>query len=98
MKRWTAARWGGALIVAVLAVVAALGSVQRDTEAAMDSEEQAFLTLINNYRAQNGLGALSLNTQLNNAAEWMSNDMGANNYFSHTDSLGRHPFQRVGDC
>jgi len=97
MKRWTAARWGGALIVAVLAVVAALGSVQRDTEAAMDSEEQAFLTLINNYRAQNGLGALSLNTQLNNAAEWMSNDMGANCYFSHTDSLGRDPFQRMAD-
>jgi uncharacterized protein YkwD len=97
MKRWTAARWGGTLIVTVLAVVAALGSVSRGGEAnpAIDGEEQAFLTIINNYRAQNGLGALSLNTQLNNASDWMSNDMATNDYFSHTDSLGRDPFERM---
>jgi hypothetical protein len=77
--------------------VAAFGSVQRDSEAAIDSQEQAFLGLINDYRAQNGLGALSLNTQLNNAGEWMSADMGANNYFSHTDSQGRDPFERMAD-
>ena len=78
-----------ALAVAAVAIVA----MPRGAEAAQDSEEQAFLTLINSYRTQNGLGTLSLNTQLNNAADWMSVDMGANNYFSHTDSLGRDPFQ-----
>jgi len=80
-----------ALAVAAVAIVA----MPRGAEAAQDSEEQAFLTIINNYRTQNGLGALSLNTQLNNSAEWMSGDMAANNYFSHTDSLGRDPFQRM---
>src|SRR3989304_5657686 len=63
--------------------------------AALDGEEQAFLGMINQYRASNGLGALSVNSQLTDAALWMSRDMGANNYFSHTDSLGRDPFARM---
>jgi len=89
---------GGGLLMLVLAAVAAgTLATPRGAEAAQDAEERAFLTIINDYRAQNGLGALSLNTQLNNAAEWMSADMGANNYFSHTDSLGRDPFQRMAD-
>ena len=65
---------------------------------AIDSEEQAFLGLINNYRAQNGLGALSISTNLTRAATWHSTDMGQNNYFSHTDLLGRSPSTRATDC
>jgi uncharacterized protein YkwD/chitodextrinase len=57
----------------------------------LDSEEWAFLTLINNYRAQNGLGALQVSVTLENASLWMSNDMATNNYASHIDSLGRTP-------
>ncbi|MDZ7729152.1 MAG: hypothetical protein U5Q44_13680 [Dehalococcoidia bacterium] len=38
----------------------------------LDSEEQAFLGLINDYRADNGLGSLSVSTNLNRAAHWMS--------------------------
>lgn len=64
----------------------------------IDSEEQAFLGLINNYRAQNGLGALTISTNLTRAATWHATDMGANNYFSHTDSLGRSPSTRAIDC
>jgi uncharacterized protein YkwD len=63
--------------------------------APLDAEEQLFVTLINQYRQQNGLGTLSIDTSLQDAAEWMSTDMGVNNYFSHTDSLGRDPFQRM---
>ena len=88
---------GGLLLIALAALAAATVGTAPGAEAAQDSEEQAFLTLINDYRSQNGLGALSLNTQLNNSADWMSNDMAANNYFSHTDSLGRDPFQRMAD-
>ncbi|MCU1232338.1 MAG: Allergen V5/Tpx family protein [Candidatus Solibacter sp.] len=55
----------------------------------LDSEEWAFLTLINNYRAQNGLGSLQVSVNLENSALWMSSDMATKNYFSHTDSLGR---------
>ncbi|MEX0682977.1 MAG: CAP domain-containing protein [Dehalococcoidia bacterium] len=61
----------------------------------MDSEEQTFLNTLNGYRAQNGLGPLSLDSQLNDVARWMANDMASHNYFSHTDSLGRDPFARM---
>ncbi len=31
------------------------------------------------------------------SAEWLSNDMASGDYFGHTDSLGREPYQRMGD-
>ncbi|MEO6397635.1 MAG: CAP domain-containing protein [Tepidiformaceae bacterium] len=64
----------------------------------IDGEETAFLGLINQYRAQNGLGALTLSSNLNRAASWMVVDLANNNYFSHTDSLGRAPSTRSVDC
>ena len=54
-----------------------------------DSEGWTFLTLINNFRAQNGAGPLQVSMALENSSQWMSNDMAAKNYVSHTDSLGR---------
>lgn len=63
----------------------------------LDSEEQAFLVLINDYRRQNGLGPLQVSATMTNAAKWLSNDMGQKNYFSHTDSLGRDPYKRMAD-
>ncbi len=82
-------------MIVLAAALVALAGMTRGAEAALDSEEQAFLTLINNYRQANGLGSLSLNGELNAAADWMSKDMAAKDYFSHTDSLGRDPFQRM---
>ena len=64
----------------------------------VDSEEARFLTLINNYRAQNGRAALQMSTNLNRAATWMVVDLATNNYFSHTDSSGRSPSTRAQDC
>jgi uncharacterized protein YkwD len=63
-----------------------------------DSEEQAFLALINNYRAQNGRSTLTASVNLNRAAAWMANDMGTKNYFSHTDSAGRSASTRIANC
>jgi uncharacterized protein YkwD len=85
---------------AALAVASLFAPVRSDTpvaDAALDAEEQAFLTLINNYRQQNGLSTLSSTPTMENAAVWMSGDMGANHYFSHTDSLGRDPWTRLCD-
>ena len=62
---------------------------------ALDAEESAFLTLINDYRARNGLRPLTASPTLTDAAAWLSADMAAKNYFSHTDSLGRDPFVRM---
>lgn len=62
---------------------------------ALDSQEQAFLNLINDYRSQNGIGPLQVSVTLQAASEWMSNDMATNNYLSHTDSLGRSTQSRL---
>jgi uncharacterized protein YkwD len=81
-------------LLAALAV-AALVAVDARPAKALDSEEQAFLIIINEYRSTQGLGTLALDPQLNSIALWMANDMASNDYFSHTDSLGRDPFVRM---
>ncbi len=65
------------------------------TVSALGSEQKAFLTLINDYRAQNGAGPLAISVTLQGAAQWMSNDMATQNTRSHTDSLGRSPAVRL---
>lgn len=70
-------------------------SVSHDSN---DGEELAFLGLINSYRQSNGLGALTISTNLNRGAAWMTEDLATNNYFSHTDSLGRSAYARAIDC
>jgi uncharacterized protein YkwD len=54
------------------------------TDYCMDSEEQAFLGLINDYRAQNGLGPLVAVQTAGAAARYHSMDMATYNYVSHT--------------
>ena len=66
-------------------------------DATMDSEEQAFLVLINNYRAQNSLGPLGASYMLTRASAWKSKDLATNNYFSH-DDLTRTWSARIRDC
>ncbi len=86
-----------ALIVAAgaLAIAGRPGPTTATTP--LDAEEQAFLTLINNYRQQNGLNTLTVDTKLQDASEWMSIDLGvrADHVFSHIDSLGRDPWTRM---
>src|SRR5437867_2568938 len=67
------------------------------TDPTLDGEAQTFLTLINSYRAQNGLGPLSASYTLSKASQWKSNDMGVNAYFAH-DDLSRTWVQRIRDC
>ena len=69
---------------------------------ALPAEAQAFLDLLNGYRAQNGLAVLQPDAVLQAAAEWLSADMLANcvaagTECGHTDSTGRAPFQRLSD-
>src|ERR1035438_8287643 len=78
--------------VVCLFVSAPSGKAQSTT---LDAEQSAFLTLINNYRAQNGAGPLQVSVALENSSQWMSNDMATKNYASHTDSLGRAPGARL---
>jgi uncharacterized protein YkwD len=62
-----------------------------------DAEEQGIFDRINSYRANNGLGTLSLSQNLMAAAVWKSQDLGANRYFDHND-LFRPWDQRIVDC
>ncbi len=94
---------GGALLAAFAVMFAENRHVEALTNCtvshdALDSEEQAFLGLINNYRAQNNLGPLTISTNLNRGSAWMVEDMATKGYFSHTDSLGRSPYTRAVDC
>jgi uncharacterized protein YkwD len=50
---------------------------------AADSEERAFLDMINDYRRRSDAGPLALQDQLGAAAEHHSQDMASKNYFSH---------------
>lgn len=65
----------------------------------LDSEENAFLTLINLYRDRRGVGQLASLPTLTVAAKWMSADLVSRvqvaSDFSHLDSLGRDPFARM---
>jgi uncharacterized protein YkwD len=61
----------------------------------LDSEEWVFLNLINDYRAQHGVGPLRVSAALQNSSRWMSTDMATKNYAGHTDSLGRDPHTRM---
>jgi uncharacterized protein YkwD len=65
----------------------------------LDSQELEMLALVNAARAQAGAGPLAVSPNLNRAAAWKSEDSSASGPgFSHTDSLGRAPFERAVDC
>lgn len=94
---------GGLLFVAAAFLAPSAPSAQALSNCdvgdfSLDSTEMEFLDLINEYRTSNGLNELTVSTNLNRAAHWMGNDLGENDYFSHTDSLGRSPFSRAMDC
>lgn len=62
-----------------------------------DDQEWAFLDLINAYRAENGLGPLSMQDELGEAADYHSFDMGANGYFAHTLADGTSAGQNIAN-
>jgi len=64
----------------------------------LDVEEQDFLVMLNQYRQQNGLGALSACTSLNRAAQGHSENMRDQNFFSHTGLDGSSPWDRCCDA
>ncbi len=68
-------------------------------DASTDSDEQAFLGLINAYRHDNSLGPLSLSDNLNRSAAWKAQDMADNDYFAHNDDpISRTWVERIRAC
>jgi uncharacterized protein YkwD len=63
----------------------------------LDSEEQTFVGLLNALRKEHGAPPLKVSDKLNQISQWMSSDMANKNYFNHTDSSGKSPFNRMTD-
>ena len=84
------------LVMVVIALMVTLLAVRlSDGPVLSAGSESSLLSLINDYRADNGLGHLVTDGKLQLSAEWLALDMAANGYTSHTDSLGRHLGQRL---
>ncbi|WP_338749459.1 CAP domain-containing protein [Bacillus sp. FJAT-52991] len=67
-----------------------------DTNAsALKAFEQQVVTLTNKERAKAGLPALQIDSQLSKVARKKSEDMAANNYFSHTSPTYGSPFDMM---
>ncbi|HUF53800.1 MAG TPA: CAP domain-containing protein [Dehalococcoidia bacterium] len=98
-KLTTLALTAFAVVAAFVGLAIADGGATDTTSAStqLDPQEAEFMQILNAYRAQNGLGPILIDPSIQAAAEWMSADMGANNYFSHTDSNGGSPWDRMCD-
>ncbi|MBE6992879.1 MAG: sporulation protein [Ruminococcaceae bacterium] len=59
------------------------------------SYAQQVLELVNKYRAQYGLGALTLSDELSNVAQAKAQDMKNNNYFAHNSPTYGTPFDMM---
>jgi uncharacterized protein YkwD len=101
-RRWHAAIVAFLMATGLLLLLAAAPQPVTGQASLLSGEEQAVLDYVNGYRAQNGLNPLAVSFSLTESARWMSQDMGEGDYFSHTDSLGRSPFDRMAasgyDC
>jgi uncharacterized protein YkwD/uncharacterized protein YraI len=68
-----------------------------DADACLDSEEIAFLGLINDHRAAAGLRPLSVSASLSAAAAYHSIDMAENGYLDHTMRDGTTVVQNMAN-
>jgi uncharacterized protein YkwD len=84
------------LLVPVAAAAAACaGGGARPTSATLDRATDATVCLINQARAQHGLGALRSRSPLERAAAAHSRDMVRRDFFSHSSPGGSTPRQRI---
>ncbi|MEM3464940.1 MAG: CAP domain-containing protein [Candidatus Jordarchaeales archaeon] len=83
------------LVLIVLFLSAVSASSIWVCTADLNSEKNTLLSLINEYRQQNGLQPLRVSSALATAAQLHSEDMALHNYFSHTSLDGRTVRDRV---
>jgi uncharacterized protein YkwD len=71
-------------------------SVDQSVAGTSNSFMNEVLRLTNEFRAQNGLAPLTLNGELNAAAQQYSRTMAQDDFFSHTGKDGSQPWDRAG--
>ncbi len=69
-----------------------------DPGVALDEEETAFLSLVNAYRALNGVGPVVASPTLTRAAERHAHDMAVNGFLGHIGTDGSDAFERAQDA
>jgi uncharacterized protein YkwD len=83
------------LLAPATAAAACAGAGTRPTPATLDRAGDATICLINQARAQHGLGALRAKSALERAAAAHSRDMVRRDFFSHSSPSGSTPQQRI---
>ncbi|MED4920583.1 CAP domain-containing protein [Weizmannia sp. CD-2023] len=71
------------------------GSTQSQAANTLNAYEKQVVTLVNEERAKNGLGALKIDTALSKMARVKSNDMATHQYFDHTSPTYGSPFDMM---
>jgi uncharacterized protein YkwD len=94
LRRALAVAIAGAALAGALAAPAAAATKIQPTRSSASSQND-LLTLVNLYRASNGIQGVAPNGALTGAATWMAGDMAARNYVGHVSSDGRSPTQRM---
>ena len=77
-SRWFAriSGLGLALLLTVVAIALAISASRNATaDPAIDADEAAFLTWINDYRATKSLPPLVIDTRMTRASDWLATDM-----------------------
>jgi uncharacterized protein YkwD len=64
----------------------------------MEPDEVELLSLLNQYRTENGARPVVVDDDLRRSAEWMARDMAHKRYFGHRDSFDRTPGARMTAC
>ena len=91
----------GFLVMSIAATTTTTARASGDCwslELELDPEEVAFYLLLNEYRSANGRAPLSISTNLTRAASWQAYDMGARDYFGHTNLVGQDHEDRAHAC
>ncbi|AWP36869.1 MAG: CAP domain-containing protein [Weizmannia coagulans] len=71
------------------------GGTQSQAANTLNAYEKQVVTLVNEERAKNGLGALKIDTVLSKMARVKSNDMATHQYFDHTSPTYGSPFDMM---
>ncbi|MGG3422702.1 CAP domain-containing protein [Heyndrickxia faecalis] len=71
------------------------GGTQSQAANTLNAYEKQVVTLVNEERAKNGLGALKIDTALSKMARVKSNDMATHQYFDHTSPTYGSPFDMM---
>lgn len=99
---WSTLRYGWIVFALLAVLISGVGARSADA-VSYDNEERQFLQLINEYRANNGLGPLTLSEKLSVSSEQHSQDMGKYGFFAHNTvsssyyAVGSRPWDRMAD-